>query len=73
MKKLPEETREYVPKVLAAAIVSHDARISASMNRIDPHTGGQTSLPTACATLNPSLRSSAASPREIRLGSPGPS
>jgi len=26
MKKLPEETREYVPKVLAAAIVSHDAR-----------------------------------------------
>jgi len=26
MKKLPEETREYVPKVLAAAIVSRDAR-----------------------------------------------
>jgi membrane-bound lytic murein transglycosylase D len=26
MKKLPEETREYVPKVLAAAIVSHEAR-----------------------------------------------
>ena len=26
MKKLPEETREYVPKVLAAAIVSHDAK-----------------------------------------------
>ena len=24
MKKLPEETREYVPKVLAAAIVGHD-------------------------------------------------
>src|SRR2546422_328562 len=26
MKKLPEETREYVPKVLAAAIVSRDAK-----------------------------------------------
>ena len=26
MKKLPEETREYVPKVLAAAIVSHDGK-----------------------------------------------
>jgi soluble lytic murein transglycosylase-like protein/pSer/pThr/pTyr-binding forkhead associated (FHA) protein len=26
MKKLPEETREYVPKVLAAAIVSQDAK-----------------------------------------------
>jgi hypothetical protein len=26
MKKLPEETREYVPKVLAAAIVAGDAR-----------------------------------------------
>jgi soluble lytic murein transglycosylase-like protein/uncharacterized protein YoaH (UPF0181 family) len=26
MKKLPEETREYVPKVLAAAIVSSDAK-----------------------------------------------
>jgi peptidoglycan lytic transglycosylase D len=24
LKKLPEETREYVPKVLAAAIVCHD-------------------------------------------------
>jgi pSer/pThr/pTyr-binding forkhead associated (FHA) protein/soluble lytic murein transglycosylase-like protein len=26
LKKLPEETREYVPKVLAAAIVSHNAK-----------------------------------------------
>jgi hypothetical protein len=26
MKKLPEETREYVPKVLAAVIVSRDAK-----------------------------------------------
>ena len=26
MKKLPEETREYVPKVLAAAIVSRQAK-----------------------------------------------
>jgi membrane-bound lytic murein transglycosylase D len=26
LKKLPEETREYVPKVLAAAIVSSDAK-----------------------------------------------
>jgi len=26
LKKLPEETREYVPKVLAAAIVCHDAK-----------------------------------------------
>jgi len=26
MKKLPEETREYVPKVLAAAIVSREAK-----------------------------------------------